>query len=328
MMKKGYKEYHVSTIFLLVIFATLLFSCEKKNDKITEEENNGLANDELTLLYNTKISEILGQENTMPVMGLDKGQLPESETPLTKQNMIPYVMTVDGNIQLADSFSKGAIFALALALEDEAEYSFRRNVVYIKPESIDKLESKYREYIFNFLRSTFTEDRIRNLEVKLKLDDTNLENIDGEIYIKPNACGIIVSVNIDGRWEFKYDEKHKFIISPDGSREREYIPIYNLKATQTLIRRIIGYNRNRMDSITIRNIPFDRTKQFAAEDAAYFKQQRTKTILLFSLVGLVLICLIFSLIFSIKHYKRKNGLIRKSDYQNLLFGEGNDEKGL
>jgi len=28
-MKKGYKEYYVASIFLLVIFAVLLFSCEK-----------------------------------------------------------------------------------------------------------------------------------------------------------------------------------------------------------------------------------------------------------------------------------------------------------
>ena len=41
-MGKIYKEYCVATIFLMVIFAVLLFSCEKKNNKTSEERKGQL----------------------------------------------------------------------------------------------------------------------------------------------------------------------------------------------------------------------------------------------------------------------------------------------
>jgi len=314
MMKKGYKEYRITNILLLVIFVALLFSCEKNNK--TSGENNGLfseqesekmgsdfAYDGMTLPFDTEIPETL-EHKIDPLVLI---QLSGSETSLDK---ISHVMTVDGKIHPADSFLGGIIFAFAV--EGNTGYSLETNdVFYIKP---DMLASKYREYILRGLQSIFSQDRISDIQVIIKFDVTNLDNVDGKenigdnIYIKlkPNAYGIIVVVNIDGGWKIKYDEKHKLIISPDGSIEREYIPLSTkeLELTKTFIQNIIDHGNNSMDSVTVRNIPFDRTKQFAAEDAAYFKRQKIGTILFF-LLGLVIIGIIISLIFSIKHYKRK-----------------------
>jgi len=185
-------------------------------------------------------------------------------------------------------------------------------VIYIAPKNKDKLASKYREYLLKVLQSIFTEDRIRDLIVTIKLDNINLEYFDEEIPIDSNAYRIIVSVNIDGKYEFKYDEKHRFIILPDGSRKREYIPISDneLIKTEAIIQDIIGYA-----NIIVTNIPFDRAGQFIAEDNAYFKQQKTKTVILFLLGCFVIICFVLGIIFSIKYYIRK----RSGNMSDIIF---------
>jgi len=288
-MKKGYKEYRVASIFLLVIFAALLFSCEK-NNKTSEE---------------------------LPV-------LPRSEASLAEQNITLYVMTDYGIIQRPYPLSGRSLLGILGITKTYMGYFGEKkaqDVVYIKPENLDKIESKYRENIFNVLRSIFSSDRIRDLEVIFSLDLTNLKKIDGEIYVKPNTCGRIVSVIIDGTWKVKYDEKNKPIISPDGSIEREYIPLpeNERRAAEELIQYTIDHRNNSMDSVIVQNIPFDRTKQFAAEDAAYFKRQKIGTIL-FILVGMVIIGSIISFLFSIRHYKRKRGLNRVADRYDLFSG--------
>jgi len=63
-MKKGYKEYHVVGIFLLVIFAVLLFSCEKNNKP--SEENKG------QLFESTDNSEVYGDKQ----LSDDSAELP------------------------------------------------------------------------------------------------------------------------------------------------------------------------------------------------------------------------------------------------------------
>jgi len=68
---------------------------------------------------------------------------------------------------------------------------------------------------------------------------------------------------------------------------------------------MIGYSSERMDSVIVMNIPFDRTKQFAAEDTKYFRQQIIKIIFTFFIVSLLVVSLIFNLFFLIKCYKEK-----------------------
>ncbi|MDR2246722.1 MAG: flagellar M-ring protein FliF, partial [Treponema sp.] len=53
----------------------------------------------------------------------------------------------------------------------------------------------------------------------------------------PAIDRVTVSVNIDGQWKWKYDEKGKPVIMANGSIEREYTPIppEDLRATQALI---------------------------------------------------------------------------------------------
>jgi flagellar M-ring protein FliF len=111
----------------------------------------------------------------------------------------------------------------------------------------------------------------------------------------PQIDRITVSVNIDGKWKWKYDEKGNPVVLPDGTIDREYTPVPpdELRSTQLLIQSAVGYNAGRGDSVTVQNIPFDRTREFAEEDAAYFRRKQIQTTILVFLSGLVILLISF-----------------------------------
>ncbi|MDR3167746.1 MAG: flagellar M-ring protein FliF [Treponema sp.] len=113
----------------------------------------------------------------------------------------------------------------------------------------------------------------------------------------PNIDRVTVSVNIDGIWKWKYDENKNPVVLPDNSIEREYTPISaeDLRATQALIQNAIGYNQSRGDSVTVQNIRFDRSRQFAEEDAAFFREQQLRTTVMIFLLGLAVLLVGFIL---------------------------------
>jgi flagellar M-ring protein FliF len=130
--------------------------------------------------------------------------------------------------------------------------------------------------------------------------ETNVQNeeINRRIILEersPQIDRVTVSVNIDGIWEIRVDEKGDPVISARGSIERDYTPIpeRDLRATQALIQNAIGYNAARGDSVTVHNIPFDRTREFAEEDAAYFRQKQMQTTILIFVSGLTLLLIAF-----------------------------------
>jgi flagellar M-ring protein FliF len=112
----------------------------------------------------------------------------------------------------------------------------------------------------------------------------------------PQIDRLTVSVNIDGKWQWKYDEKRNPVIGPNGSIEREYTPVPDeeLRAAEALIRNALGYNSGRGDSVTVTNIPFDRTEEFKLEDAAYFRKKQIQMTIIVFISGLTL--LLFGLI--------------------------------
>jgi len=106
-----------------------------------------------------------------------------------------------------------------------------------------------------------------------------------------------VSVNIDGTWKKKYDEKGKPVVTADNMIDREYTPVppEQLRAAEMLIRNAIGYNAAQGDSVTVQNIPFERTKEFQEDDAAYFRQRQIQTMVIVFIVGLTILLLGFIL---------------------------------
>jgi flagellar M-ring protein FliF len=113
----------------------------------------------------------------------------------------------------------------------------------------------------------------------------------------PEINRVTVSVNVDGTWKLRYDQKRNPIIAEDGSRERVYTPVTpeDLRATQILIQNAIGYSAARGDSVTVHNIRIDRTVQFSEEDAAYFRKKQMETTVIIFLGGLALLLIAFIL---------------------------------
>ena len=111
----------------------------------------------------------------------------------------------------------------------------------------------------------------------------------------PQIDRVSVSVNIDGTWQKKFDEKRKPVILPNGSIEREYSPVpqEQLRAAADMIEKAIGYKSEWGETVTVRNIPFDRTKEFNEEDEAYFKRKQIQTTIIIFLSGLTLLLVVF-----------------------------------
>jgi flagellar M-ring protein FliF len=129
-------------------------------------------------------------------------------------------------------------------------------------------------------------------------NNTNNEEINRKVTQEersPQIDRVTVSVNIDGKWKWKYDEKGNPVTQPDGSIEREYSPIppEQLRAAQSLIQNAIGYNSGRGDSVTVQNIQFDRTQQFKDEDAAFMRKKQMQTTIIVFLSGLTLLLIGF-----------------------------------
>ena len=111
----------------------------------------------------------------------------------------------------------------------------------------------------------------------------------------PTIDRVTVSVNIDGVWKWKYNDKGEPAVGPDGGIEREYLAVdqADLDAAAALVRDAIGYDRMRGDSVTVRNIRFDRSAQFKSEDAEFLRRQQTNKVILYSLIGVAFLLVAF-----------------------------------
>jgi flagellar M-ring protein FliF len=107
----------------------------------------------------------------------------------------------------------------------------------------------------------------------------------------PQIDRVTVSVNIDGKWRWNYDEKGNPVILVGGSIERLYTPVpdEDLRKAEALIRNAVGYNSARGDSVVVQNIPFDRSLEFKEEDDAYFRKKQIQTTIIVFLSGLILL---------------------------------------
>ena len=166
--------------------------------------------------------------------------------------------------------------------------------------------------------------------------EINQRNIQEER--SPSIDRVTVSVNIDGVWRKVYDAKGNPVILPNNSIEREYTPVSpeDLRSAQELVQDAIGFNPARGDSVTVRNIPVDRTLEFAEEDAAYFHQRQVQTTIIVFVIGLTLLLFGFMLIRVIsremerrkrlaeEERARREQMLRESAMADAEQGEGTD----
>ncbi|MDR0551774.1 MAG: flagellar M-ring protein FliF [Spirochaetaceae bacterium] len=112
---------------------------------------------------------------------------------------------------------------------------------------------------------------------------------------RPKVDSVSVSVNIDGTWSKKYDEKGKLMFTPENKVEREYKPLNpeELAAAQRLVEGAIHFDAGRGDLVNVTNFPIDRTAQFEAEDAAIMKARQIQFTIIASLIGIAVLLIGF-----------------------------------
>jgi flagellar M-ring protein FliF len=117
----------------------------------------------------------------------------------------------------------------------------------------------------------------------------------------PQIDRMTVSVNIDGVWKKQYDEKGRQVVEASGELGREYVPLTpeQIRSAEALIQNAIGYSAARGYSVTVQNIAFDRTAQFAAESAELARQRQFRLMVIIGLASVVLFLVGFLLVKSL-----------------------------
>jgi len=107
----------------------------------------------------------------------------------------------------------------------------------------------------------------------------------------PQIDRVTVSVNIDGKWKLMFDKKGNPVVLPNGTIDREYVevPPEDLRKAEALIRDAVGYNSARGDSVTVHNIPVDRSDDFKKEDELFFRKKQIQTTVAVFISGLILL---------------------------------------
>ena len=107
---------------------------------------------------------------------------------------------------------------------------------------------------------------------------------------------IAVGVAIDGTWEQLYDDSGNIKVV-NGKIQREYQPVPPevLESIRNVLKSSLGINETRGDTVTVENIPFDHSIEFAKESDAYAAtqaRQRFFLILVGALIGAILLGLL------------------------------------
>ena len=134
--------------------------------------------------------------------------------------------------------------------------------------------------------------------------------------VAPRPGRVTVSVNVDGTWDWKYDDNGNVVLLPNNRIDRVYTPVSpeTLAEATALVQDAIGYNELRGDSVTVRNIRFDRTAEHLAEDAKYIKAQQTRQTIFYALTGVVVVLIAFIIFRFISRELERRRRIKEDEY--------------
>jgi flagellar M-ring protein FliF len=122
---------------------------------------------------------------------------------------------------------------------------------------------------------------------------------------------ITASVALDGVWRWKYDTQGKVVLNPDGSIQREYVPVADedIAKLKGLVEGAIGIVRERGDYVQVQHVAFERTRQFEKEDSVFRRQLAVRRTITWGLVGLgALLLLILAYRLVAKEMERRRRL--------------------
>ncbi|APR65275.1 flagellar M-ring protein FliF [Borrelia anserina Es] len=128
-------------------------------------------------------------------------------------------------------------------------------------------------------------------------------------------AGISLGVFIDGVWDFVYDDSGNFVME-NGMRKREYKPISDeaLKNITDVLQSSFEYKPERGDSITVRNIAFDRMNEFRKIDEAYFASEKFKFFAFIASIIFALLILIFTIFFVLSRELERRRRLREEEF--------------
>jgi len=103
-----------------------------------------------------------------------------------------------------------------------------------------------------------------------------------------------VAVWVDGTWEKLYNEEGNPVITEEGGIQRNYISRTpeEMKSYEEIVKGAIGYSPARRDTVIVKNIQFDRTEEFALEDAYLKKREQLRKTLISALIALFAIFIV------------------------------------
>ncbi|ACH93246.1 flagellar basal-body MS-ring/collar protein FliF [Borrelia duttonii] len=129
------------------------------------------------------------------------------------------------------------------------------------------------------------------------------------------VSGISLGIFIDGIWDFVYDESGNFVME-NGMRKREYKPISDetLKSITDVLQSSFEYKPERGDSITVRNIIFDRSSEFRKIDEDYFAGEKFKFLIFVVSIIIALLILIFTVFFIISRELERRRRLREEEF--------------
>jgi flagellar M-ring protein FliF len=119
--------------------------------------------------------------------------------------------------------------------------------------------------------------------------------VEGAVY-KINR--VTAAVALDGVWKWKYDAKGKVILKPDGSIDREYVPVTDeeLRSAIKLVQDAVGFDRGRGDSVSVSHLQFDHSTEQDAENSQFRRQiqlRRTVIIVALGILGLLVAAVLY-----------------------------------
>jgi flagellar M-ring protein FliF len=129
-------------------------------------------------------------------------------------------------------------------------------------------------------------EKVRNYEISQQVS-----HIQSSPYKMKRAS---VAVWVDGTWKKVYDPKGKPVLTEEGGIKRVYVQRLpeEIRSYEEIVKGAIGYNPLRRDTVVVKNIQFDRSKEFEVEDAYIKRREQIRKTLLSALIALFAIFII------------------------------------
>ena len=171
-------------------------------------------------------------------------------------------------------------YVMTLPISSETVNKTSKGTVY-NPEGPAGVEGQ-NPSVYSDMSNTYTLTEEKGEKVNNAVNSSHTEETKA-----PTIERVTVSVSIDGTWKKTKDEK--------GNIVREYTPIdaQELSDVEAIVQGAIGYNRNRGDSVVVRNIKIDRSAQFEEEDAELLRKEQTQKTIIYVGIGIVAVLIAF-----------------------------------